>query len=134
MSLLPLEISQGELTPYVLLDAYKRVIVIKGRCIPENPSSYFSPILDWVDRLSEMQNIKLDMICKIQYFNTSSAKYLLEIFRRLDKYAHQNKNTISILWYFETDDEDMQEAGEYFSELVKLPFKIIEVSEDEFDR
>jgi hypothetical protein len=132
MAPLPLEIVAGELTPYILLDEGKRVCIIKGRCIPENPNQFFGPVLDWFAELNSPINHQLEVICKIQYFNTASAKYLLEIFRRLEKVANNN-NQVTVLWYYELDDEDMKEAGEHFADLVKFPFKFFEVSEEEFD-
>jgi len=30
---------------------------------------------------------------------------------------------MKILWYFHEDDEDMEEAGQEFSELVEIPFE-----------
>lgn len=133
MSVAPLEIQGGELTPYILLDADKKVCIFKGRCIPENPNQYFLSILNWIEGLKDFKNDKLDIICKIQYFNTASAKYLLEIFKRLEKVAAEGSNIITLHWYFEIDDDDMKEAGEHFSDLVKIPFKFFEVSEEEFD-
>jgi hypothetical protein len=32
-------------------------------------------------------------------------------------------------WYFEEDDEDMEEAGEDYQAIIDLPFKMIEVEE-----
>jgi hypothetical protein len=133
MSLAPLELQAGELTPYILLDAEKKVCMFKGRCIPENPNQYFLSILNWIEGLKNLKNDHLDIICKIQYFNTASAKYLLEIFKRLETVAIEGGNKITLNWYYETDDDDMKEAGEHFADLVKLPFNLTELSEEEFD-
>ena len=36
---------------------------------------------------------------------------------------------VNVNWYFEQDDEDMEEAGEDYQAILKLPFKMIEVDE-----
>jgi hypothetical protein len=36
---------------------------------------------------------------------------------------------VKINWYFETDDEDMEEAGEDYQAIISLPFKMIQVDE-----
>ena len=36
---------------------------------------------------------------------------------------------VSVNWYFESEDEDMEEAGEDYQAIIKLPFKMIEVEE-----
>ena len=65
---------------------------------------------------------------KLEYFNASSPKCLLDFFKRLEK-LNGNKTDVQVNWYFEKDDEDMAEAGEDYEAIVSLPFKIIEVEE-----
>jgi hypothetical protein len=36
---------------------------------------------------------------------------------------------VKVNWYFEEDDEDMEEAGEDYQAIIDLPFKMIEVEE-----
>ena len=33
-----------------------------------------------------------------------------------------------VYWYFEEEDEDMQEAGEDYAAIIQLPFKLVETS------
>ena len=32
-----------------------------------------------------------------------------------------------VYWYYEEEDEDMQEAGEDYAAIIQLPFKLVEV-------
>jgi hypothetical protein len=52
----------------------------------------------------------------------------LDFFKRLEK-VNLGESNVQVKWYFETDDEDMQEAGEDYDAIVGLPFSIIEVEE-----
>jgi len=65
---------------------------------------------------------------KLEYFNTSSSKCILDLLKRLEK-INQAGSKVSVNWYFESEDEDMEEAGEDYQAIIKLPFKMIEVEE-----
>ena len=97
---------------------------LRGRSIPENSLDFYKPLLEWVD--SYIHNAQPETIIHVQleYFNTSSSKCLLDLFRRLE-----NVNSkVAIHWYYEQDDEDMLEAGEDYEAIVNVPFKMIEVA------
>ena len=34
-------------------------------------------------------------------------------------------------WYYEEEDEDMQEAGEDYAAIIQLPFKLVETSSED---
>ena len=57
-------------------------------------------------------------------FNSTSAKYILDIFKALNVL---NDLGIDILvkWLYEEDDEDMLEVGEEMSRMSKLEFEYI---------
>lgn len=59
------------------------------------------------------------------YFNTASSKIILDILMRLET-LHENGKNITIEWHYEEDDEDMQEAGEEYADIVEVPFTFIE--------
>jgi len=65
---------------------------------------------------------------QLEYFNTSSSKCLVEIFRRLEKIGNQS---ISVNWFYEEDDEDMQESGEDFKEIIDLNINLIMLEEED---
>ena len=41
----------------------------------------------------------------------------------------ESKTNLKIKWFYESDDEDMEEAGEDYQAIISLPFKMIEVEE-----
>ncbi|RZT91806.1 uncharacterized protein DUF1987 [Ancylomarina subtilis] len=115
-------------TPKVIFDAEKGELLLEGRSIPENSLEFYIPLMEWLDTYS--QEVKTDTIVhmKLEYFNTSSSKCILDFFRKLETISNRG-NKISINWYFEEDDEDMMEAGEDYDAIVGLPFAIIEQKE-----
>ena len=64
---------------------------------------------------------------KLEYFNTSSTLIIRNVIRKLASINHQTE--LKVKWYFENDDEDMQEAGDEFKLLFKdVSFDIIGVN------
>jgi hypothetical protein len=61
---------------------------------------------------------------KLKYFNTASTKYLFDIMVLL-KPLSAGKNTLVYNWFFLSDDEDMYEAGQGFSKMLRHPFNFV---------
>lgn len=108
-------------TPKIILDATNNIYEISGRSLPEDCAQFYKPILDWLDGFNPTS--KVNFVFKLDYFNTASSKLILDILNRLEKIKNKGKD-VTILWCFSEDDEDMQEAGEEFSELVEVPFEL----------
>ena len=72
-------------------------------------------------------NTKVDI--QLEYFNTSSSKCILDVFKKLEAINAGNSEVV-INWYYEEDDEDMLEAGEDYQAIINIPFKMIEVEEE----
>lgn len=114
-------------TPTVRLISTQGIIELIGRSIPENPYDFHSPVKKWLDEYS-LSPKKLTIVnVKLEYFNTSSSKLLLTFFKTLED-MNNNGSKIEINWYFEENDEDMQEAGEDYNAIIKIPFNIIKVT------
>jgi len=96
---------------------------IKGRSIPENSIEFYKPLISWVEEYITKPKENTKLLIKLEYFNTSSSKCLVEVFRRLEKLL-QMDNEIKIHWYYESDDEDMLESGEDFKEIIKIPIEL----------
>lgn len=109
-------------TPNVILDPENEVFEISGRSLPEDVSSFYEPILNWLDEYSENASGKTVFSFKLVYFNTASSKLILDILMKLEE-MYENGNEILVKWYYPEDDEDMQEAGEEYAEIVEIPFE-----------
>lgn len=114
-------------TPSINFDSETGVLLLKGRSIPENSIEFYEPLNDWLEGYATAPK-ETTVDVKLEYFNTSSSKCILDFFKRLETMGEKG-TSISVNWYFETDDEDMQEAGEDYDAIVGLPFRIIEVAE-----
>lgn len=123
-----LHIEGSAKTPFVSFDGDAGVLEMRGRSIPENSIEFFQPLIDWVEAYGTTPNKATRVDMKLEYFNTSSSKCILDLFKRLEKISASD-NSVLINWYYETDDEDMEEAGEDYAAIVGLDFKILEIDE-----
>lgn len=105
-------------TPKLSFDQKTGKFLMSGRSIPENSIEFYRPLFEWLDDYVKNPSDKTVFDIKLEYFNTSSSKCLVEIFRRLERI---NNNSVVINWFYEEDDEDMQESGEDFREIIDIP-------------
>jgi hypothetical protein len=117
-------------TPYIKLDHTTGIMELKGRSTPENSVEFYDPVNKWlIQFINEAVTIPVIVKLKFEYFNTSSSKCILDV---LKKFAELKKTgaDVKVEWYYEQDDDDMKEAAEDYSDIVKIPFEIIEIPED----
>lgn len=115
-------------TPSVEFSHETGILEIKGRSIPENSIEFYKPINEWLSAYGTHPKATTTVDIKLEYFNTSSSKCILDFLKALEA-INGNQTEIKINWFFEEDDEDMQEAGEDYQAIIKLPFNMIEVEE-----
>jgi hypothetical protein len=115
-------------TPDVSFDNTSGVLELRGRSIPENSVEFYGPLNTWLDEYAKAPATKTVMDVKLEYFNTSSSKCILDLFKKLEK-MNGNSTQVTVNWYYEAYDEDMAEAGEDYRAIIELPFAIIEVDE-----
>lgn len=115
-------------TPTVSFDSGSGKVEIKGRSIPENSIEFYKPLVDWLEQYSSQPYSKTEVNIQLEYFNTSSSKCILDVFKKLES-IFKNGHEVLINWYYEEDDEDMLEAGEDYQSIIRIPFKMIEIEE-----
>ncbi|MBN1183612.1 MAG: DUF1987 domain-containing protein [Bacteroidales bacterium] len=121
-----LELKATTNTPYVFLDAEKGIIELSGKSYPENPIEYYTNIFNWMKDNLNKPSQKIEVSLKLEYFNTSTSKCLLDFLHLLKKIAKVNKHEITIYWFYWDWDDDMMEAGQAYENITKLPFMMIE--------
>lgn len=125
----PLIIEPTEFTPDVNFNPLNHTLDIAGFSRPENVIGFYKPVVKWIqDYIEEVfyGNTAFDkaiitMNFRMTYFNSSSAKFLLDILFELRK-THDKGNRVVVNWYYESDDDEIKESGEELSDLVCLPF------------
>lgn len=123
------EIPGTETTPLVVLDAVKFKIEITGPSIPLTPLKFFEPVIKWIDIVKEKKPSKIEIHLNLNYFNTYTSKVILEIFLKLKNLELMNCDA-HFIWYHESDDLEIKEAGEYYAEILNKEFEIVELQTD----
>ncbi len=122
-----IKIQGTEDTPKIILDADHEMMEIAGRSLPEDVASFYEPVLSWLNEYAEHPNKKTVFNFKLTYFNTASSKLLLDILMKLEE-LHEEGNDVLIRWHYPEDDEDMEEAGEEYADIVDVPFEQVSYS------
>ncbi len=99
-------------TPEISMDESGGLISIKGISIPEDPHEFYSPLMRALADYSNAPAAKTALNLHLEYFNTSSTLIIRNLIKQLQDM--QEKTQVVINWFFESDDEDMKEAGEEF--------------------
>lgn len=124
----PLQLEGTSKTPHVHFDPATGELELKGRSIPENSIDFYKPLIDWVDRYGRSPLPKTVLNVQLEYFNTSSSKCILDLFKKLES-IRAGGNEVAVLWHYEEDDEDMLEAGEDYAGIINVPFRMIQIEE-----
>jgi hypothetical protein len=114
--------------PTVVIDIEKGFFEISGSSIPENPLDIFNPIFDHVNRYLESPQPVTELNFRLDYFNTSTSKLMLDMIHKMEALKDKEEYTVNINWYYRDGDDDMMEIGEDFANLCKLPIEIIPYS------
>lgn len=113
-------------TPDIFLDNATGIFEIKGMSCAEHALDFYKPVFDWLDEYTRNPKSLTVLNVKLKYFNTSSAKCLLQLLERMGK-IRENGLEIEIYWFYNKDDEQMIMDGENYSVILGLPIKLVEL-------
>ena len=120
-------INKTDDTPAIHLDKASGTFQFSGKSLPEDVTTFYTPVFNWLDGYFQDPNAESTFIFKMTYFNTASSKIILDILMRLENLNNDGKSKVTVEWHHDEDDEDMQEAGEEYSEIVEVPFKFVAI-------
>ena len=117
-----LRLEQTEDSPLIIFDKENNLFEISGKSLPEDVVYFYQPVLDWLEEYRKEPNQKTVFSFKLIYFNTASSKLLLDILMILEEMVEEG-NEVLVKWLAIKSDEDMQEAGQEYGEMVDIPFE-----------
>lgn len=121
-----LELKGTRDTPEILLDQENNQFEITGNSLPEDTTKFYAPIFDWIERYIQNPNKSTHFICNFEYFNSSSAKVIYQIFIELEKII-KTGNEIKISWFFVPGDKLIEEKGLEYQSIIDIPFEMKEI-------
>ncbi len=112
-------------SPEIEFNASSGELNIEGRSIPEDPGEFYERLIEWLNDYFLDPPAKTLLNVKLEYINSGSSKYMLELLRIL-KENYEKGRDILVKWYFEEGDESIQELGQHYEQTMQIPFEIIE--------
>lgn len=112
-------------SPEVEFNAGKGELFIEGRSIPEDPGEFFERMIEWINAYFLNPAEKTTLSIKLEYINSGSSKYMLEVLRIM-KINHDSGKDVLVKWYFEEGDESIQDLGIHYEQTIQVPFDHIE--------
>jgi hypothetical protein len=119
-----------DLTPEIIFAPAENRFIIAGKSAPEDVRGLYYPVLEWMEEFvadlrkgnnytdTNPLRLKLDL----EYFNSSSAKFLFDIFAHFRDLNNEGI-PVEIEWHYDEEDTDLREAGEDLSLLCELQFR-----------
>jgi hypothetical protein len=128
-------IEATEDSPSVIFDTTSNRFIISGESRPENAGKFYTPVIDWLVKFESILyyrkqelgiNSTIVFIFQLDYFNSTSAKYLMDIILTIKNIVDKG-HIINIEWIYDKRDDDMLDVGKEFSEMAELKFNFVEV-------
>jgi hypothetical protein len=116
-----ISIKETEATPKVEFRPEEGMLTIQGRSHPENAKVFYGPLIEWCEDYAQSAPEKTTLRIQLEHFNTISSKSLLDVFKTLQTLLDQGKEFL-IDWYYESDDEELLDAGKTYEEITGIPF------------
>jgi len=118
-------------TPEIHFSPEENIFLIRGTSSPEDVRAMYYPVIEWIKIFiknipgGENNNYSPDNPLKFQvnltYFNSSSAKFLFDIFSELKRLPPSGVPVV-VEWLYDKEDLDMKEAGSDIASLVEMEF------------
>jgi hypothetical protein len=127
-------ISPTPTTPEITFSPEEGFYQIRGTSSPEDVRALYYPVILWIKNFADSlisgdsNNFSSDNPLKfrieLDYFNSSSAKFLYDIVYELKRLPPAGIPVV-IEWYHDEEDIDLLEAGQDISLLVDMEFRFI---------
>ena len=133
-------IDKTDRTPELIIDTDNGFFSMEYDSRPEDVRKFYYPILEKLKSI--LENIKqagnltyfkekpFVFTFKLGYFNSSSAKFILDILNIVKLFKEGGIN-VEVNWYYFEDEDDMKEAGEDFSEFCEVEFNYFIMEDDD---
>ncbi len=122
-------VKPGKFIPYIYFDASNNILEISGNSWHEYTDEFFTPAFEWIDSFLMTEGRQIILNFRMDYFNTATSKCFFLLLLRLQQYQDENKGKVTVNWYYNENDSDMQETGEELKiELESLQINLIPYS------
>lgn len=117
-------LSRTDKTPEVRFDPEAGLLELDGCSIHENAEKFFAPLYSEVERYCGRPAPHTTVRMSLDYFNSSSSKYILDLLKLIDEVHASGTATAAMEWLHAPDDLDMEEAGQDYKALLDMPVTV----------
>jgi hypothetical protein len=100
----------------------QRLLRFSGDSYPENAFDFFNPLLQWIKILVNHSRKPVFVEFKVNYFNTSSSKFLFQILEMLHAFRDKG-NTVCVSFLMQENGDDTFETWKELMDELELPFE-----------
>ena len=103
-------------TPAIDFDFGKNRLKLSGESYPEDVTEFYNPVFSALDAyLAALGPGSCRFDFELIYLNSSSAKAVMMLMDKLDAAAAKGA-AVDVHWFYDEEDDTMQELGEEFGE------------------
>jgi hypothetical protein len=111
-----LDIPATARTPTVRFDFEQHHLKIAGESYPEDVTEFYGPVFTALDAyLAGLDKGSCRVDFELIYLNSSSAKAVMMLMDKLEAAAAKGA-AVEVHWFYDKEDDTMQELGEEFGE------------------
>lgn len=121
-------------SPEIYFSPEEKIFFMRGISSPEDVRAMYYPVIEWfrnyTDSLLEenyshdVTDSPLKFQVDLEYFNSSSAKFLYDIFLELKRLS-SSMIPVIVEWLYDAEDTDLQEAGSDIASMVDMKFTYV---------
>lgn len=105
-------------TPTIVFDKSSGTLELSGRSLPENAAKFYGPLFDWVKEYVKAPAESTSLSIKLEYFNSSSAKKIIELLLLLKEVS------VNAIWHYHEGDDMIKQRGLELRNLTDVPFEM----------
>lgn len=104
-------------------------LLLRGESFPENALAFYGPVVAaLMEYLNQTKDTQITVDIELRYFNSSSTKILLNIFRMFDQ-ASTHGNTVTLNWRHDPEDDTIAEFGaDIAHDFITLNYNAVETA------
>jgi SiaC family regulatory phosphoprotein len=116
-------------TPLIDFDFENGHLEIRGASFPEYAREFYEPILEGMrEYIINPPVPHTKLVFRFTYFNTGTNSLITGVMKELESLVH-SEHSVEVLWYYEPEDMDMRDLGDYFKTLTNLNMQVLEDEE-----
>ena len=101
--------------PTVDFNAETGICEITGESYLEETIEFYNPIIKWLEEYTRTTQQLILFNFKLNYFNTSSSRSIVDILLVLKEYE-ENNGTIEVNWYYNPHEVDIEDIEDFIEE------------------